>query len=500
MRAREFITEARGLFGRTTGDAFIKDGLQYDFQQITTYPADGTDQFIDAEARDNGVFEVTEELDSEIMWVNNPNNGMLAFGIAELLDADGNPIYWGKYFKAIKPNMFNAWQNTNLPVGFKFGSMGAAKSQANLSPQDLIKTEQEFTQTEQIVSIVGSNADDKDAETLVFALEQLQHGDTNVTFDGMADDTLALRDYFSEIMQPVALFGKAVTGQAEDARTELAGGAEWSDCTIRFPMASNEPMIDSIVTAPNGQEIGISTKGGKGADASIKNIYDAVQKAEDLGNEELIASARYTIDIVNIINDNSAIQGPAEVGKYLKIPGVTNKVQTEIEEYIASGKQDLDGISDNATKLFNLANARDGYYTGYAILTGLSKLVASTINGNSDFSKGGLALLNQSAIIQIYTTVKKTGKDAQLVSFRAVYPPVFDGHLIVNGSKNYMSTTNKGKLAFGFGSAEQLSKAAAMPGSSPVTPKAKKLKPGDALDATRISAKDGGVVKEPWLA
>ena len=82
-------------------------------------------------------------------------------------------------------------------------------------------------------------------------------------------------------MGPVAMMGGAVTGQAEDARQELGGGAEWKDMSIRWPQGMNEPLVDSKFFAPNGTEIGISSKGGVGASASVKNLHDGIVKATD---------------------------------------------------------------------------------------------------------------------------------------------------------------------------------------------------------------------------
>jgi hypothetical protein len=84
-------------------------------------------------------------------------------------------------------------------------------------------------------------------------------------------------------------------------------------------------------------------------------------------------------------------------------------------------------------------------------MAAVAKTVAKEINKNTAFANGAIALLNQSNIIQVYTNMVKQGEDAVLKDFRAVYPPNFEGQILVDGGKNYYSSRIQGKLAFSFG-------------------------------------------------
>ena len=57
-------------------------------------------------------------------------------------------------------------------------------------------------------------------------------------------------------------------------------------------------------------------------------------------------------------------------------------------------------------------------------------------------------MLNQSSIVQIYTNIGKSGDDVILKDFRAVYPPNFQGKVMLEGGKNYYSSRVGGKMAF----------------------------------------------------
>ena len=466
MRYRDFkivesklLGEAKGIFGRNAGDRFVHgDGREYSIVEVAAYPDAQTQKFETPEARDAAIkaFQVergSEQKPAEIEWVNKPARNMLAFGLAILDDADGGHVYWGKYLQFSKHDMLGTWDNKMVPSGWQLATKGAQKIQAGFDPQHLIGTEQQFSGVESIISQVESKAPEGIQDIFVGALKDLAQGNGNVVFPGMNDQAPAIRDYFGEIMQPVAMMGGVIGGQAEAAREVLAEGARWSDCKVYWPMAMNAALCDSFLIAPNGQEIGISSKGGSGAKASAKNLWDAAQKAKKEGNTELLEQHEYTVDIVTRFHELSAKEGPCSVGEYLNIPGIDQKLQAEINEYMQNGKSDLEGISQAAQDVlapYNVVESTKGFNAGYAILSGVAKTVAKEINKNPEFTKGALALLNQSSVIQVYTKMGKRGDDAVLGAFTAVYPPNFEGKIKLDGGKNYYSSRVGGKMAFGF--------------------------------------------------
>jgi len=59
-----------------------------------------------------------------------------------------------------------------------------------------------------------------------------------------------------------------------------------------------------------------------------------------------------------------------------------------------------------------------------------------------------MAFMQQSSIVQVYTNITQNDNSVSVSDFNSVYPPKFDGRILVNGSKNYASTKIFGKLAF----------------------------------------------------
>lgn len=459
MRFNEFksvelkvLEESKGIFGREAGDKFVhQDGREYSIVQVIALPDAQQGTFETPEARDQAIAQFEQENDAKIEWVNKPRKDMLAFGVAQLDDEDGNHVFWGKYLKNIPVDLMGLWGNHQVPVGWALATKGAQKLQAGFDPQNLIKTEQTFSGVDSIVDTVARNSPDVVRDVFTNALKNLSQGNKDVVFPEMYQQQAAIRDYFGEIMQPVALMGGIIGGDAEEARQKLADGANWRDCNVMWPMSMNAALCDSFMIAPNGQEIGISSKGGQGAAASAKNLYDAVKKAEKEGNSELLETVKYTADIVRTIAENDQRNGPIEVGKLLNVPNIDDELNEEIEKYIREGKTDLENMSQKAQSViapFAVKLETKGFNAGYALLSAASKTVAKTVNADPKFSKGAITLLNQSSIIQIYTNIGKKGNDAILKDFRAVYPPNFQGIVKLEGGKNYYSSRIGGKMAF----------------------------------------------------
>ena len=462
MRFTEFkqveakvLNESKGFFGRDAGDVFThQDGREYKIVQVVAYPDAQTQKFETPQARDEAIAAFEKEHGAKIEFVNQPRNNMLAFGVAQLDTEDGTHAFWGKYMQTVSHDLMGAWQNKQTPPGWALQTKGAQKFAAGYDPQALIRTENEFSGFDSIINTVVKNADDQVKDVFKEALQNLAQGSGDIVFPQMYNQQAAIRDYFGEIMQPVGLMGGVIKGQAEEARQILADGAEWRDCKVMWPMSMNAALCDSFMIAPNGQHIGISTKGGQGAAASAKNLYDAIEKAQKDGSTDLLETAQYTIDIVSAIANNNQYYGPIAVGKLVGAEGVNDTLYEEIQKYIKEGKSDLEGVSQQAQNIlanFNVKLETKGFNAGYALLSCASKTAAKIINAGEEFSKGALALLNQSSIIQIYTKIGKRGDDAVLGEFRAVYPPKFNGKVLIEGGKNYYSSRVGGKMAFAIG-------------------------------------------------
>ena len=447
-RVKELIVEAKGLMGRVAGDQFKNGDNTLEFQNVEVYPQDSA-QFEDVAERDSFIADIEQQLNSQIQWTNTPNNGSLAFGIVTLTDPtiDDKPTYWGRYFKQKRADMMGAWANNQVPAGWKLQKAGAMKLDIGIDPQHLIKSENVHKSVKEIMQTVSSNSQGHTIQQeLLNGLQSIANQEHPV-FEGQIKNLPALRDYFGEIMGPVALMSGMVGGQAEDARQDLMGGAEWATYGVFWPQAMNYALVDSVFIGPDGTEVGISSKGGKGAKASAKNIADAIDKAEP----ELVKAHAFTVKVIKIVQEFSAIEGPFRLAELLGI--LPKKLELEIMQYAKEGKTEYSGLSKAAKELFNYGTPKQdipGFNVGYALLALLAKKCAGVVNKDPSFSDGCIAFLNQSSIVQLYCKMGKQGDNARVTGWKALYPPNFRGQLLLDGAKNYYSSRIGGKFAFEF--------------------------------------------------
>ena len=268
-------------------------------------------------------------------------------------------------------------------------------------------------------------------------------------FTGMASQLPAIRDMLGEIIQPIAIVGGLVKGDIEKARTNILN-TTWDQCVITFPQSRIAGLTDSEFKDPNtGVSIGISTKGDKGANASVGNIYAAIQKARD--NQELLDSYPYTVNVITKLATTTAKEGPIALSEELSI--ITPELANEVRKYLRGNTTDTSALSPEAKALFSAYGSKaesPGYNVGLVLLTNIAKNLANAINRNREFTKGCLAFLNQSSIVQIHSTVIAKGEDVMFTDFLSVYPPNFTGIVKADAGKSYTSTQIKGRIGFSF--------------------------------------------------
>ena len=86
----------------------------------------------------------------------------------------------------------------------------------------------------------------------------------------------------------------------------------------------------------------------------------------------------------------------------------------------------------------------------FGLLANVAKIVSEHINNMPEFQQGGIKLLNQSSIVQVYTNTKASDGKVVVTGMKTVYPPNFKGRIELNGGKNYTGNNATGKIAFTF--------------------------------------------------
>ena len=447
-----YIAEASGIYNRQPGQQFIKNNKLITFVDVKSFP--DLDRFETQEELETAVVDIQAQVSSDIQWVNNAS-GNRAFAIAHFTnDEDGKDVYFGRYFRQIDRVMTSRWANTDM-LGWRLNTGAGQKMQSGLEPQTLIKTENVFTSSQAVVQqVIQNGLTDKSMQDGLNAVVSGQP--FPIIFVDQQPNEAAIRDYFGEILQPLALKAGSIRGEADKALPLIAPHT-WYDCSIKWPMSMNHNLVDSYMISPDGIEVGISSKGGAGAKASAKNLHDAVMAAEKRDDKKFLKTVAYARDVVEVIAKNSAKKGPLVLGVKLELID-----EADAEYVLKLIKAQVDrprNLSDNLKVIWNNGKSVKGnrinkshpnYTAGRHLLANIAQVVCNTINAEPKFGAQALKIMNQSSIVQIYTKTGHKGNDLTLQPFQSIYPPNFTGKIILSSDKQYNATRTGGKLSFSF--------------------------------------------------
>ena len=207
--------------------------------------------------------------------------------------------------------------------------------------------------------------------------------------------------------------------------------------------------MDSNFVSKKGAVLGISSKGASGANASSANIWSAIEKARANNRQDLLEENADMIDIMQVINENTAEEGPLQLA--LKFGLITSRMAQEIRTSLQKDITDPSKISRQAQALFQEYGSKQdvpGFKVGFVLLANVAKNVSKHINAIPDFGQGCLAFLNQASILQVYTQARVQGNDVAVTGFSAIYPPEYNGTVYLDAGKNYFSSRIAGKLSF----------------------------------------------------
>ena len=186
---------------------------------------------------------------------------------------------FGRYFQQVRQAGLPANWNSKYMMGYRVQTGAATKLQQGLMPQDILGLEEKrYKGIDGLMADIRTNL--KEKPEILAGFETVAKGILPAPFEGQREFATAIRDYAGEILQPIAIMAGADVGVGIEAcKQDLIPGEDWSDLELYWPSGKNHALVDSAFVRADGLEIGISSKGKNGADASMKNIMDAINKA-----------------------------------------------------------------------------------------------------------------------------------------------------------------------------------------------------------------------------
>lgn len=444
----ESLEESTGLANRKAGDVFRdSNGKEIFFKGIEFFPKNGGR--LEPQELDN----IVKQLESEnnISWLNARNSRSGGIALSRFYDAAGNTLVFGKYLENIKPNFTNNYVPNHVG-DFRYAGKTAIKIQDKLTPQDLLINMTDLTADDildQLAISLGSSHPLYDLAYQVASGKEFP-----IEFPKPKDVSFAgFRDYFCEILQPIALQNGQFTGNAEEVADVFLDGS-FRDTYISFDQSKTAGLSDSILSSVDGKKVKVSTKGGRGATASVSNLVNSINELEEtVRGSELKAKYKDTIDIINEIKTRGQVGAPLFLAVKFEIIS-----QQEAGEIIALrnnpliNMEDLDflDISDNIKEIARKRNANNPASLDlfYHVMAAIAFEVAAKVNKDGKFSNAAADILNNSALVQVYTKAKEKKDTWVLEEFNTVYPGKLITGVYLSAEKTYYSTGIKGNFTF----------------------------------------------------
>jgi hypothetical protein len=447
------LAEGVGLANRKPGEVFRNpQGDEIVFQNLNFYPDQGA--FETPEQAQEAVAKVAQQLGTTaqmIQWTNKAAPGMLGFGIAKF-ENNGKPYYLGRWFQRISPNRVqNNFPNNAIPGGFKLQSKVGAKENTGYKPSEVLTTFQNNTPQsiqQQIVAKFGQGSPEANAVQIFMAAKSFP---ITIPNPGDAMNFTAFRDYFGEMLQPMALvLGKPVAGNATEAADIFFGkGKGYKTSTISFNEGVAGGLYDSLLVDASGKQIKLSSKGASGANASVVNLLNCVKELEATPRgQKLIQAHPDVIKILETINKGGHFGGPLQLGVEYKM--ITAAEAEQIMKLKTLGPNDQLPLSPKLKQLYDARKPKDAskVIPIEHMVAIIAYQVADYINKNTNFSDAAADILNNSALVQMYTEASQGKETIVLEGFRAVWPSTAVSGVQLRADKSYYSTGGKGNMVF----------------------------------------------------
>jgi hypothetical protein len=456
MRAKEFLSESRGVTARDPGQTYVSDTNPADvltIQSIDIITPPGLMQFETPEAMLAAVDAAIPQGGKKI----NDNNPAMGEGpsasraaiIATVTTANNTPQYWVRYIRAVPPQgVHTMWQTLR---GYKF-SQGSKEESIPIKPTDIIKDETPRS-PQALAKAVNAGIAQQVNGTPYQNLAPIMNQAVNLALSGTvapikggAEYARVVGKYGGEYLGPIAVVAGGVTKGDITKMLKAFKLTTLAGTTIRFPQDAGEELIDSIFTLPNGSELNVSTKIHKGGGAAsslsgvAKQLNDNIRKKYPVGSM-----------IIDNLGTMSAVDGPLFVAQAL---GILD--EQDVNDILAISKSERNIESITNPKVLKMVKAQGyqkdaeknpAYRVLWHTLTAVVNQVIGRVNVMPEFHNAMMAALNNNNYLQLVTDVRNSGKTDITIDYYGKFPAVFQGRPEIR-NKAYFVTGQKGRLGF----------------------------------------------------
>ena len=441
MRFHEFkhtalinLQEGVGLARRKPGELFKNaTGDELTFQNLEFFPPTGRFE----------PTELTQQLSNfnDVTWTNDLKKTTGAFGIARFTNKEGGEIILGRYFNSIAANRNdNDFPHKAIPDGYKYNSKEGAKENAGYKPSQVLSRLEELTPediAQQITEHFGEGSDESNAAQIFLSAPSFP-----VVVPKGSMNAEAFRIYFCEMLQPMALMkGMDIGGNYQEAVSRFLGeDASLSDCTAKFNGTTGGGLSDSVLVSSSGAELRISTKSGSGAKASAQNLLKAIDELKSTDDGlALLEKHPIVMPILeafkgNMKKDGSGYDGRTHFSAPLDIAMLGNLITDKEANQVMLLKEGNFGLGFDPIGQRILSKKLEKWYSDYlskwskpvvpihTLMLIIAYKACQWVNKETDFNKAASKVLNHSALVQVYSTVKESRDSFVIEGMNAIYP------------------------------------------------------------------------------
>ena len=471
MRAKEFILESEGGIIRRAQEVsqgkpvtFAKGEDKISLVSATAIPTD-TLRYESSPELEQGLKDALAELGNPtVLYYGKPNTKSGAALITLWKNPQEQQVAFVKFAGTKNPGAFPiTWTNADFgrETGYKqIENKIAERAQFKLKPTDLFQVDTDLN-IANFPNLVKPRDDltPEVTQQIKSLLENVVSG-SRTPVPGAEQYMTTYEIDLGESAAPIALAtGNFVGGDYKKAEQALLApiGLTWNSIqSVIFPGSGSQHLYDSYLRLDKGNTLKVSSKDKKGgAAAAVTGLMrDIEENPERFRGVTDNASFQEILQLVKIISENSAVDGPLKLAVQFEI--IDANEAAEIKNRWGKGLPYTPDAAWAQTAGIVSVLKRKGakfqdpaYDFGYHMLAGVAEMVADRLNqmpGISDFFK---AVLERSTMVQVKARMQKSGNGASFTAFDVRYPPVFEGSIKVVAGNNYMATRKPiGKLSF----------------------------------------------------
>jgi len=455
------VYESRGFIARRKGDVYVDPDNPQDtavFLSVQLLKPTDADSYDTAEDFKTAYQDWLSSAAGTVHEINEPGVRYKSAYVVDMDTARGLE----HYVLFTKDLRHPESRLTSIPAGVIPGHGGyrldvktSFSERSGLKPSDIIKSHTALSpgQVPGLLDAARATAGDDAVDQMQGYLSALLqgHGQDYRIVDGAANASLHQK-YLGEWASPIALITEQYSPSSlkTEIRDNLNGGHDLQGSKIEYSTSAGAVLFDStVVTGRTDILISSKTKSGGGAPASLKGLYDALQKYKtDIDLSDPKTEKFY--QVISSIMSHSAVDGVLKVAALLDI--VNTSQANKISTAIASNKRDYEPDSAIADIMSDYAAGvhHPLYDPAKHALAAIARQVCQQLN-DEDYTDIMRTVLNYASVVQMYFKTAVSGSDLICKGFELLWPPRFSGKILFYSGKTFSATQIKGRLGFKIG-------------------------------------------------